>query len=174
MAHSQIWYPWLVWVPQGTSLKMKTLATSYWIHCSKIGLSQQVKNDKLDKNCILSLFHMHFKEYRIKNIWLPQGIEPRTTSLTHKRSSTELRQPAGKQTLQFCIYTVKGYCMLCYSLALNRPTKNLFVQRFFLSVECFYSTTLSLHKKKIFLKDKNSWWFCHSIVFINFHHLTNT
>ncbi len=32
------------------------------------------------------------------------------TCLTHKRSTTELRQPAGKQTLQFCIYTVKGYC----------------------------------------------------------------
>ncbi len=46
-----------------------------------------------------------FKQFRIKNIWLPLGIEPRITCLTHKRSATELRgQPAGKQTLHFCIY----------------------------------------------------------------------
>ncbi len=41
--------------------------------------------------------------------WLPPGIEPRTACIAHKRSATELRQPPGKQTFQFCIYTVKGY-----------------------------------------------------------------
>ncbi len=30
----------------------------------------------------------------------------------HKHSATELRQPAGKQTLQFCIYSVGGTAML--------------------------------------------------------------
>ena len=35
-------------------------------------------------------------------------MEPRTTCMAYKHSATELRQPAGKQTLQFCIYTVKG------------------------------------------------------------------
>ncbi len=30
----------------------------------------------------------------------------------HKRFATELRQPAGKQTLLFCIYTERGTAML--------------------------------------------------------------
>ena len=30
-----------------------------------------------------------FKQYGIKNIWSPQGIEPRTACITHKRSATE-------------------------------------------------------------------------------------
>ncbi len=41
-----------------------------------------------------------------KNTWSPLGIEPRSTYLTHKLSATELQQPAGKQTFQFCINTV--------------------------------------------------------------------
>ncbi len=60
---------------------------------------------------VYSLIHRLFKQYRIKNIWSPPGIEPRTTCMAHKRSVTELRQPASELTLQFCIYTVKGYCL---------------------------------------------------------------
>ncbi len=84
-----------------------------------------------------------FKQYRIKNIWSPLGIEPRT-ALVHKRSATELRQPPGEQTHQFCIYTFKGV-LLCYNLTLNRLTKFLFFQRFLLFVEFFSLSNLSLH-----------------------------
>ncbi len=44
------------------------------------------------------------KQYRIKNIWSPIGIELKTACLMHKHSATELRQPAGNQALQLCIY----------------------------------------------------------------------
>ena len=54
----------------------------------------------------LSQAFFFLKQYRIKTIWSPLGIEPRTACLTHKHSGTELRQPAGQQALQFCIYTV--------------------------------------------------------------------
>ncbi len=39
---------------------------------------------------VFSLFHRIFLKYRIKNIWSPPGIEPRTACLTHKHSATEL------------------------------------------------------------------------------------
>ncbi len=65
--------------------------------------------EQLSPMCFLSLSQAFFKQYRIKKIWLTPGIEPRTTCLMHKHSATELRQPASEQTLQFCIYTVKGY-----------------------------------------------------------------
>ena len=61
-----------------------------------------------------------FKQYRIKNIWSPPEIEPRTACIAHKRSATELRQPPGEQTLQFCIYTVKGYCYATVSLSTDQ------------------------------------------------------
>ncbi len=83
-----------------------------------------------------------FKQYRIKNIWSPPGIEPRAACTTHKRSATELRQPAGKQTLQFCIYTVKGYCYATISLSTDQR-KFSFFQRFLLFVE--YFTPLIYH-----------------------------
>ncbi len=54
-------------------------------------------------------------------------MEARTTWLTTRVLPG---QPAGKQTFQFYIYTVKGYCY-----TLNRPTKILFSQRFFLSIQ---------------------------------------
>ncbi len=92
---------------------------------------------------LFSLFHRLFiKQYRIKNIWSPPGIEPRTACIAHKHSPTELWQPASKQTLQFCVYTVE---LLCYSLTLNRPMKILFFQRFLLFIDFFYSSNLSLH-----------------------------
>ncbi len=53
-----------------------------------------------------------FKQYRIKNIWSPPGIEPRTTCLTHKRSATELQQPAGKPTLNSVFILLRGTAML--------------------------------------------------------------
>ncbi len=60
-----------------------------------------------------------FKQCRIKNIWSPPGIKPRTTTcIAHKRSATELQQPPGKQTFQFCIYTVK-FIEFFSSLPLN-------------------------------------------------------
>ncbi len=49
-----------------------------------------------------------FKQYRIKNIWSPPGIESRTAYIAHKRSATELRQqPANKHSNSVF---VKGYC----------------------------------------------------------------
>ncbi len=49
---------------------------------------------------VFSLFYRLFlKPCRITNFWSPPRIEPRTACLTHKLSATELRQPAGKQTL---------------------------------------------------------------------------
>ncbi len=53
------------------------------------------KNDVLD---VFTLFHRLFKQYRIKNIWSPPRIEPRTACIAHKRSATELQQPPGEQT----------------------------------------------------------------------------
>ncbi len=35
---------------------------------------------------VFSLFHRLFKQYRIKNIWLPLGIEPRTGCIVQKQS----------------------------------------------------------------------------------------
>ncbi len=84
-----------------------------------------------------------FKQYRIKNIWLPPGIEPRTTCLTHKCSATELRQQAGKQTIRFCIYIVKGYCYATVSLSTDQR-KFSFFKDFFLFVEFFYFTIFSI------------------------------
>ncbi len=66
---------------------------------------------------ILSLSQFFFNNTEFKNIWSPPGIEPRTACIAHKRSATELRQPAGEQTLQFCIYAVKGYCYATVSLS---------------------------------------------------------
>ncbi len=40
--------------------------------------------------CILSLSQAFFKQYRIKNIGLPPGIEPRTACTVHKHCATEL------------------------------------------------------------------------------------
>ena len=37
-------------------------------------------------------------------------------------SATELQQTAGKQTLQFCFYTVKGYCYATVSLLTDQQT----------------------------------------------------
>ena len=95
---------------------------------------------------VFSLFHrlLIFKQYRIKIIWSSPGIKSRTACLTHKRSATELRQPAGKRTLYFYIYTVKGYCYSTASLSTDQQ-KFSFFQRFFLFIEIFYSTNLSLH-----------------------------
>ncbi len=40
--------------------------------------------------CILYFSHaFFFKQYKIKNIWLPPGIEPRTARLTHKCSASD-------------------------------------------------------------------------------------
>ncbi len=64
--------------------------------------------------------------YRMKNIWSPPGIEPRTACIAHKRSVTELRQPPVEQTLQFCIYTVKGYCYATVSLSTDQQNFSFF------------------------------------------------
>ncbi len=42
---------------------------------------------------LIRCIHRLFKQYISKNIWLPLGIEPRNTCLTHERSATELWQP---------------------------------------------------------------------------------
>ncbi len=68
---------------------------------------------------VFSLFRrlFFFLQYRIKNIWSPLGIEPRTACIAHKHSATELRQPPpGEQTIQLLL---RGYCYA--SLTLNRP-----------------------------------------------------
>ena len=59
--------------------------------------------------------------------------------ITNKHSATELLQPADKQTLQFCIYTVKGYCYATISLSTDQRKFSLF-QRFLLFVEFFLLT----------------------------------
>ncbi len=87
--------------------------------------NRQIQNDSflsllLLIRYILSLSQA-FKQYRIKNIWLPPGIELRTACLNHhKCSAAELRQPASKKMLQFCIYTVKGYCYATVSLSADK------------------------------------------------------
>ncbi len=92
-----------------------------------------------------SLFHrLLIKQYRIKNIWSPPGIEPRTACIAHKHSPTELQQPASKQTLQFCVYTVELLCYTTVSLSTDQ-WKFFFFQRFLLFIEFFYSSNLSLH-----------------------------
>ena len=90
---------------------------------------------------VFSLFHRLFFliQYRIKNMQLSPGIEARTTYLTHKHFATELLQPAGKQILQFCIYTVQGYC---YYATVSLSTDQW---KFLFSWNFFYSTNLSLH-----------------------------
>ncbi len=72
----------------------------------------------------------------------PRGIEPRAACLTHKCSATELQPPAGKQTLQFCIYTVIG--LQSHS---QQSNQNSLFQRLFLYVELFYSTILSVAER---------------------------
>ncbi len=59
-----------------------------------------------------SLFHRLFKQYRIKNIWSPLGIEPRTACIIHKHSATELRQPAGKQHSNSVFILLRSTAML--------------------------------------------------------------
>ncbi len=49
-----------------------------------------------------------------------------------KCSATELRQPAGKQTLQFCIYTIKGYCYATVSLSTDQRKFSFFKDPFYL------------------------------------------
>ncbi len=78
--------------------------------------------------CILSLSQAFFK-YIIKNIWLPPGIESRTSCLMHMCSATELRQPASKQTPQFCIYAVKGYCYATVKLSTDQRKFSLFFSK---------------------------------------------
>ena len=70
--------------------------------------------------------------------------QTRTVCLTHKRSATELRQLAGKQIQQFCIYTVG--VLLCYSLAL-RPMKIFFFYKDYL----YFFTPLIPGGDQIFL-----------------------
>ncbi len=62
---------------------------------------------------VFSLFHKLL--FKIKNIWSPPGIEPRTACLTHKCSATELQQPAIKiqnfisiNTELECLFRVKN------------------------------------------------------------------
>ncbi len=55
--------------------------------------------------------------------------------LNRKHSTTELQQPAGKQTLQFCIYTVKGYCYATVSPSTNQWKKIFEKKNFHWSVE---------------------------------------
>ncbi len=66
--------------------------------------------------CSLDVYSLSFAGFlnstETKNILSPQGIKPTTAYIMHKCSATEVRQPASKQTLQFCIYTVKGTAML--------------------------------------------------------------
>ncbi len=50
----------------------------------------------------------------------------------HKRSATELRQPADKETHEFCLYTAKGYCSATVSLSTDK--------------DYFYSLTFLFHK----------------------------
>ncbi len=70
------------------------------------------------------------------------GIEPRTACLTHMRSEGVL---------------------LCYNLALNKPTKNFFFQRFFSSVNFFF-TPLIYH----FIISFSAFFFTHSLSFTGF------
>ncbi len=79
-----------------------------------------------------------FKQYRINNnYWLPPGIEPRITCITHKRSATELRQPADKQTLDFCIHNIKGYCYATVSFSTDQ-------QKFSFFKDSYYSLNFTL------------------------------
>ncbi len=55
--------------------------------------------------------------------------EPRTACIAHKRSATELRQPPGEQTLQFCIAMLQSHS--------HQTNEILFFQRFLLFVEFF-------------------------------------
>ncbi len=65
---------------------------------------------------VFSHFHRFITIQNLQYL-VTTGVEPRI----------ELQQPAGREILQFCIYTVKGYCY-----AINRPIlKILFFQRFF-------------------------------------------
>ncbi len=121
-----------------------------WVQMCPPNLRMDVTN-KLDIATSLksfdafSLFCMLFKQYRIKNILSPRGIKPRAVCLTHKCSATEPRPPAGKQTFQFCIYTVKG--LQSHSQQTNQ---NSIFQRLFLYVELFYSTILSVAERLCF------------------------
>ncbi len=87
------------------------------------------------------------KQYRIKNIWSLPGIELRTACIVHKHSAaTELRQPFGEQTLQFCIYTVKGYCYATVSLSTDQRNFSFFKDSYYLlnfSPHLIYYFTIS-------------------------------
>ncbi len=92
---------------------------------------------------VFSHCHRLFKQYKIKNIWSPLGIEPRTACITHKRSATELWQPASKQTLQFCIYPAKGYCYATVSLSTDQRKFSFFKDSYY-SLN-FFTPLLLLH-----------------------------
>ncbi len=78
---------------------------------------------------IFSLFHRFFFNNTELKIF---GHQWELNLGLCKRSATELGQPAGKQTLQSCIYTIKGYCYAIVSLSTNQLKKIVFFQRFFL------------------------------------------
>ncbi len=61
---------------------------------------------------VFSLFHRLFKQYRIKNIWSPPGIEPRTACIAHKRSATQLQQPPVNKHSNSVFILSRGTAML--------------------------------------------------------------
>ncbi len=80
-------------------------------------------------------------------------MESRATCIAHQRSAIELRQPPGKQALQFCIYT--GYCYATVSLSTDQPNFSILKDsyhslNFFLIDEEKHSTNNKFEKKKKF------------------------
>ncbi len=115
---------------------------------------------------VFSHCHRLFKQYKIKCIWSPRGIEPRTACITHKRSATELRQPASKQTLQFCIYPAKSHSQqinensLFSKILIIRWTFLLHLYYFTISFSAFfYSLDVFSHCHRLFkqYEIKNIW-----------------
>ncbi len=61
----------------------------------------------------------------------------------HKHSATELRQPAGEKNLQFCIYTVKGYCYATVSLSTDQNVIIIYQQTKQTTWSSVYQSTFS-------------------------------